>query len=197
VIDARLPAEACAVLDFWFGPADTPGHGARRAIWFAADAAFDQAVGTTCGALHDQAAAGRLDAWAGTPRGALALLILLDQAPRNLFRGTPRAFATDPQARAHARAAVAAGFDQDLPPVLRWFVYLPFEHSEALDDQRRAVALFEPLRDDPLCASALEAVRHHHDIIARFGRFPHRNAILGRPSTEAELVFLTQPNSSF
>ncbi len=117
------------MLDFWFGRADQPGYGVRRDIWFKSDAGFDRTVGAQCGALHDAAAAGRLDGWASTPHGSLALLILLDQVPRNLFRGTPRAFATDPQARAQARAAVAAGFDRALPPVLRGFVYLPFEHS--------------------------------------------------------------------
>jgi uncharacterized protein (DUF924 family) len=193
----ELPAPARAVLDFWFGAADQPEHGTPRDIWFEADDAFDRAVDAQCGALHGAAAAGQLDGWARTPHGCLALLILLDQVPRNLFRGTPRAYATDPQARAQARAAIAAGFDRALSPVLRWFIYLPFEHSEALDDQRRAVALFETLRDDPLCGSALEAVRQHHDIIARFGRFPHRNAVLGRPSTPEERAFLTLPNTSF
>jgi uncharacterized protein (DUF924 family) len=192
-----LPEAARAVLEFWFGAPDDPGCGAPRDIWFKADAAFDRAVGARCAALHRAAAEGRLDGWAATPLGCLALLILLDQVPRNLFRGTPAAYATDAQARAHARAAVAAGLDRGLGPVERWFVYLPFEHSEALEDQRRGVALFEALPDHPDRAKAIEAVRRHHEIIARFGRFPHRNAILGRPSTDAEIEFLREPNSSF
>jgi uncharacterized protein (DUF924 family) len=195
--DDGLPEAARAVLEFWFGPPDDPGCGLPRAVWFKADAGFDHAVGTRCAALHREAAAGRLDAWATTPLGCLALVILLDQVPRNLFRGTPAAYATDAQARAHARAAVAAGLDRALGPVQRWFVYLPFEHSEALEDQRRGVALFEALPDHPERAKAIEAVRRHHEIIARFGRFPHRNAILGRPSTDAETEFLREPNSSF
>jgi uncharacterized protein (DUF924 family) len=185
------------VLDFWFGAADAPAGEAPRPVWFAADAAFDRAVGAHCAALHLEAAAGRLDPWAVTPRGALALVILLDQVPRNLYRGTPRAYATDAQALALARAAVAAGFDRALPPVPRWFVYLPFEHSEALADQQRSVALFEALRHHPATAEALDTVRRHHEIVARFGRFPHRNAILGRVSTQAELAFLQEPNSRF
>ena len=194
---SRPPPEAVAILAFWFGTEDEPAFCTPRALWFRADAAFDRAVGAHCQALHLEAAAGRLDHWADTPLGCLALLILLDQAPRNLFRGTPRAYATDRQALAHARAAVDAGFDRPLRPVQRWFIYLPFEHSETLADQARSVALFEALKDDSASAAALDSVRRHHEIIARFGRFPHRNAILGRVSTPAEEAFLTQPNSSF
>jgi uncharacterized protein (DUF924 family) len=184
------------VLDFWFGPPDDPASSASRAIWFRADAAFDRAVGSHCTALHRAAGAGRLDAWAATPLGCLALLILLDQVPRNLFRGTPAAYAADMPARALAHAAVAAGLDRALSPVQRWFVYLPFEHSEALEDQRRSVALFEALPDHPERDAAVQAARHHHDVIARFGRFPHRNAILGRISTAAEAAFLQEPDAS-
>jgi uncharacterized protein (DUF924 family) len=192
-----IPADARAVLDFWFAATGGPDFEAPRAIWFEVDATFDRTVGARCGALHDAAAAGRLDGWAATPLGCLALLILLDQVPRNLFRSTPRAYATDGQARAHARAAIAAGFDRALSPVQRWFVYLPFEHSETLEDQVRCVALHETMRDHPVCAAEMAAVRRHHDIIARFGRFPHRNAFLGRPSTAEELAFLQEPDSSF
>jgi uncharacterized protein (DUF924 family) len=117
--------------------------------------------------------------------------------PRNLYRGTPRAYASDARALALARAAVAAGFDRGLRPVQRWFVYLPFEHAEALADQERSVALFEAIADDPATAEVLDTVRRHREIIARFGRFPHRNAILGRPSTAAEEAFLREPDSSF
>jgi uncharacterized protein (DUF924 family) len=196
-VDGDLPDAARAVLDVWFGAPDDPSCGLARAIWFQVDASFDRAVGVQCGALQRAAATGRLDPWATTPLGCLALLILLDQVPRNLFRGTPAAYATDAQARAHARAAIAAGLDHALSPVQRWFVYLPFEHSEALDDQARSLALFETLPEHPERAAALEWARHHHAIIARFGRFPHRNAILGRPSTAEEEAFLREPNSSF
>jgi uncharacterized protein (DUF924 family) len=192
-----LPAAARAVLDVWFGAPDDPASGAPRALWFEADAAFDRTVGTHCAALQQAAAAGRLDVWAATPLGCLALLILLDQVPRNLFRGTPAAYATDAPARAQARAAVAAGFDRALSPVQRWFIYLPFEHSEALEDQLLSVALFEALPDHPERATTLDAARRHRDIIARFGRFPHRNATLGRLSTAEETAFLREPDSSF
>ena len=189
-MSAAPQAAAEAVLDFWFGRPGDPEHGSSRAPWFESDASFDRAVGAHCRALHEQAAAGELDAWAATPRGALALVILLDQVPRNLYRGTPRAFATDAQALGHARAALAAGFDQAMTPLERWFLYLPFEHSEALADQRRAVALFEALPDHPERDEALAFVRRHCEIIERFGRFPHRNAALGRPTTAQEQAFL-------
>ena len=197
MFDATPPAGARAVLDFWFGRPSDPAYALPRAAWFRADVAFDRAVGERCGALHDAAAAGKLAHWAATPPGSLALLILLDQVSRNLFRGTPRAYATDAPARALARVAVDAGFDRVLTVVQRWFVYLPFEHSEALDDQRRAFTLFETLKDEPACASAMVTVRRHLEIIERFGRFPHRNAILGRSSTPEEAAFLREPNSSF
>jgi uncharacterized protein (DUF924 family) len=195
--DARLPAEAQGVLDLWFGPATDPDYRACREQWFRVDAGFDRAMCDHCAALHDEAAQGRLDGWAATAHGSLALLILLDQVPRNIFRGTPRAYATDPQARARAHAAIAAGFDRALPPVHRWFIYLPFEHSEALDDQDRSVALFESLPAHPELEAALRSAHRHREIIARFGRFPHRNAILGRPTTPEEAAFLKEPDSSF
>lgn len=132
------------------------------------------------------AAAGRLDGWLGTAEGALALVILLDQFPRNVFRGTPRAYATDPQARAAAEAALAAGHDRALGAPFCWFFYLPFEHAEDLASQDRCVALFEALPDDEDKAMVCRAAYRHREIIARFGRFPHRNEVLGRESTPAE-----------
>jgi uncharacterized protein (DUF924 family) len=191
------PAAAHAILDFWFGRPGDPAYALPRAAWFRADAAFDRAVQERCGAHHDAAAAGRLESWAGTPLGSLALLILLDQVPRNLFRNTARAYATDLAARTLARVAVDTGFDRALTAVQRGFVYLPFEHSEVLDDQRRALALFEAVPDDPDRAASLAAARRHLEIIERFGRFPHRNAALGRISTPEEEAFLKEPNSSF
>lgn len=191
-----------AILDFWFLPPDHPEHGRLRKVWFMKDAAFDAEIRARFLGDHEQAAAGAYDAWAETPDGALALLILLDQVPRNLFRGEARAFATDAKARAIARQAIAAGHDQRLPSVQRMFIYLPFEHSEDLADQQRVVALFESLpattafppqaRDE-----IIDYGRRHLAIIARFGRFPHRNAALGRPSTPEERAFLEQPGSSF
>ena len=176
------------VLGFWFGETSRP-------FWFSADTGFDRRVAQTLGALRDQAAAGSLDRWAEVPEGALALVILLDQAPRNVFRGTPRAFATDMQARAIARRAEERGFDRAQPDDHhRCFLYLPFEHSEDIADQRLSVRLFDERVADP---EYRRYARRHMDIIARFGRFPHRNACLGRPSTPEEESFLMEPGSSF
>lgn len=174
------------LLGFWFDPEN-------RRHWFEVEESFDREVERRFGGLMQAAAAGKLDHWAESPRGALALCILLDQLPRNIARGTPGAFAHDEQARAVARRALAAGFDRGLLPGERLFLYLPFEHSENLDDQERSVALFGELGS----AEWLDYAVRHRDIIARFGRFPHRNAVLGRPSTEAETAFLQEPNSSF
>jgi len=142
--------------------------------------------------LWVQAVGGELERWGSTPLAALALIVVLDQFPRNMFRGTARAFSTDSQALAAARGALERGLDQVLSPAERTFVYMPFEHAEDLAAQRRALALFEAL--DP---NDMEYARRHHEIIARFGRFPHRNAVLGRESTPEEIEFLKQPGSSF
>lgn len=174
------------VLAFWFAPG-----GEDR--WFTPDPAFDAEIGQRFGALVEEALAGGLAAWAETPDGALALCLLLDQFPRNLWRGTPRAFAGDAMARALAADALAAGHDRAMPVDRRLFLYLPFEHSEELADQQRCLALVGTLGD----ARLLDYARRHRDVIARFGRFPHRNAILGRPSTPEEARFLQQPGSSF
>lgn len=194
---SSLGARARLILDFWFGPSGDPGRGQPRAIWFKKDADFDADVRRRCLADHEAAAAGMLDALMASAEGCLALCILLDQVPRNIFRGSPRAFATDAKARLVARAAVDAGFDRSLLPVERWFVYLPFEHSEDIADQRLSVALFESARGGSDSRDSMAAVYRHYEIIERFGRFPHRNAVLGRVSTPEELEFLKQPNSSF
>jgi uncharacterized protein (DUF924 family) len=154
--------------------------------WFSKSDAFDAEIARRFGDLHHAAARGELDSWAQTPEGALALLLLLDQFPRNMFRGSPHAFATDPLARQVARAAVDRGFDTEVDPALRQFFYLPFEHSEHLDDQDRGVALCDRSGDVSLAKWA----RLHRDIIARFGRFPHRNESLGRTTSDAEQAFL-------
>lgn len=177
------------ILEFWF--ADGPDS--WRKAWFHRDDAFDAAIRGRFAATLDQAAAGAHGDWAGTPSGRLALLILFDQFPRNLFRGSPRAFATDARARALAREAVAAAEDLSLTPVQRAFVYLPFEHSEAMEDQDRAVALFEGLRDIPAMAApggSIDYAWRHRAVIGQFGRFPHRNVALGRDSTAAERAWL-------
>ena len=193
-----MDAQAQAVLDFWFLPPDNPGYGQSRAEWFRKDEAFDARIAERFGALIDDALAGGLRAWEATPHGALARLIVLDQLTRNVHRGTPRAFAGDAQALALAQSLTEQGLDQQLPPMLRAFAYLPFEHAEDLAMQARAVELFQLLsKAQPGFESMLDYAQRHQEVIARFGRFPHRNAILGRPSTPQEVAFLRQPGSSF
>lgn len=154
--------------------------------WFEKDAAFDDEIRQRFLALHEQAAAGKLSGWEQNAEGALALLILLDQFPRNMFRGQARAFATDPLARAIAAGALVRGFDAQAPEGMRGFFYLPFEHSEDFADQERAVAFFKAIDD----ADGLKWAELHRDIIQRFGRFPHRNVALGRATTAEEQAFL-------
>ena len=170
---------AAEVVDFW--------ERAGRARWFRKDEAFDRQFRDLCLATHEAAARGELSGWAGTAAGALALVLLLDQFPRNAFRGSPRAFATDPMARGVAQQALQAGLDRQVPQDLRLFFYLPFSHSERLADQQRAVQL-----TGSLGADADHHARQHLDIIERFGRFPHRNPVLGRTSTAAELAYLAE-----
>ena len=157
--------------------------------WYAKDLAFDAAIRGRFEALHHIAARGELADWAKDWQGALALLILLDQFPRNMFRGSAHAFATDPLARAATEGVLAAGLDQQCPEDLRVFFYMPLEHSEALADQDRCVALCEAL-DKASGSEWANWARLHRDIIVRFGRFPHRNACLGRESTAEEAAFL-------
>jgi uncharacterized protein (DUF924 family) len=187
-----------AVLRFWFGA--RPGeaaYGQQRAVWFQKDAGFDAAVRRELGPAHERALAGGFADWRETPRGALANVILLDQVPRNIFRGSPRAYAGDALALALAAAAVDRGFDRALLAVERMFLYLPFEHSESLAAQRRALELFGQIDALPETKGILAYARRHHDIVARFGRFPHRNAALGRETTAEEAAFLREPGSSF
>jgi uncharacterized protein (DUF924 family) len=178
------------LLGFWFAD----GLDTFRMAWFRKDEAFDAACRSGFGALVVPAREGALDDWAKTPKGALALLLLLDQFPRNLFRGAPEAFASDAHARAVGRRAVLdRRFDLALPPTARIFLYLPFEHGEAMADQDLSVALFEGLRDMPAHAApkgTIDYAWQHWHVIRRFGRFPHRNAVLGRASTPAEAAWL-------
>ena len=179
------------ILHFWFGDGSDPDHERR---WFVQDAAFDETCRTGFLADHERAAAGELDFWSASARGALALILLLDQFPRNMFRGAPRSFATDPQALAAAREAIARGFDLALPPIQRSFVYMPFEHSESLAPQEESMRLFEKLAaEHPELTGHVEYARDHFEVIRRFGRFPYRNAVLGRASTPAEMEFLRRP----
>lgn len=165
---------------------------AGPAAWFAKSDAFDAAIREGFEAGHHAAARGEVSSWIDSLEGATALLLLLDQFPRNLYRGSAHAFATDPLARSIARQALARGYDKAASPALRPFFYLPFEHSEALPDQDRAIALFEAARSDPGGEDNLRWARLHRDIIVQFGRFPHRNAALGRETTAAEQAFLDE-----
>ena len=201
----QLHATALDVLDFWFGPSDDPGYTQARAAWFHKDAAFDAEIGRRFGPLIELALAGGAadfsQDWLDRPLQALpalARLILLDQFTRNYFRGTARSFAGDAQALQIARALVASGLDRTLTGVQRQFVYLPFEHAEDLSHQLTSVQLFSQLEhDEPALAGLLDWAHRHHDIVARFGRFPHRNALLGRADTAEEAAFLLTPGSGF
>jgi uncharacterized protein (DUF924 family) len=185
------------VLDFWFGAPGSPGHGKSRGVWFKKSDAFDQEVRERFLLLYEKAACGELAEWDGAPHPLLALIIVLDQFPRNMFRGEARAFAADAQALAAAQRMVGNSWDAGLMPVERQFAYLPFEHAEDLAMQQRALELFGALAADPAHADLLAWARKHYDVIVRFGRFPHRNAILGRASTPEEIEFLQQPGASF
>jgi uncharacterized protein (DUF924 family) len=154
-------------------------------MWFAKDPAFDQIFRRRFIAAHNATTRGECSGWLRSPAGALALILLLDQFPRNAFRGTPRMYETDAMARFVADAAIALGHDRVIEPMLRGFLYLPFGHSEDVLDQQRAVELTRPLGDE-----WLKPAERHCDIIARFGRFPHRNVILGRAMTEEEQKYL-------
>lgn len=173
-----MVASAPDVVSFW--------QKAGPDRWFKKDPAFDDEIRERFLATHEAAAAGQLSNWEQSAQGALALLILLDQFPRNIFRGDARAFATDPLARAIAAGAIIRGFDSQVPKEMRGFFYLPFEHSENLADQERCIAFHKAIDD----TEGLKWAEIHADIIRRFGRFPHRNTALGRTTTAEEQAFL-------
>ncbi len=190
-----------SVIDYWFGA--NADDAAKSHVWFKADAAVDDEIRTRFGALVEAAGRNELSAWTQTPEGLLALILLSDQFPRNIFRNTSRAFAYDPAALAHCKLGIARGFDILLRPIERVFHYLPLEHSESIEDQQEAVRLFSELvqtaatERKAVFADFLRYAERHRDVIARFGRFPHRNFVFGRASTPEEVVFLKQPGSSF
>ena len=192
-----LPDRAKALLDTWFGPPANPGREQHREIWFKSTEEFDAALREAFLADYRAAAAGALDSWEATPEGALALVLLLDQIPRNIFRGRPHAYSTDAAARAAADRALAKGFDRLIPPLRRLFFYMPFHHSENLDDQRRSRALFDALPRNPDRKGSLRRYGLAYlEVIERFGRFPHRNAILDLESTPEEVTFLAECSQS-
>jgi uncharacterized protein (DUF924 family) len=204
-VTARALTAPEAVLDFWFGALDEHGSAdqehARR--WFTKDPAFDTEIRARFGELHAAAGAGELEAWRESPLGALAYVIVLDQFSRNLYRNDPRAFAGDALALDTARAALARGDDRELALDQRMFLYMPLMHAEDVASQRRCLELFSALLEgapgalEPKLKNAVDFAARHLAIIERFGRFPHRNAALGRETTEAESEFLKQPGSSF
>ncbi|MSO65309.1 MAG: DUF924 domain-containing protein [Alphaproteobacteria bacterium] len=185
------------IIDFWFGPPGSLGRDQPRERWFKKDLAFDQAIRDRFAAASARAHAGELDAWLESADGCLALLILLDQFLRNMYRGTPRMYACDDKALAVARHVLERGYDRGVCAVRAWFYYMPFQHSEALADQERSVALFSALPPTGQQDRAGSSAQRHHEIVARFGRFPHRNAVLGRTSSADEVAFLREPNSAF
>ncbi len=177
------------ILSFWFGTADLVAEIERRDVWFRATEEFDRCMVERYRGVHEAAAAGALDHFERTPEDCLTLILALDQFPRNIFRGTGRAFDTDAKARGVARHALARGYDREYGRWPRAFAYLPFEHSERLADQERALALYRTFGDERSMAAAIG----HHDAIRRFGRFPHRNAAIGRENTPEEEEYLKDP----
>ena len=195
-MDASDPL-AADILTFWFGPQDAPSGNSARDVWFRKDAAFDAEIRQRFGDATAIALAGGYGEWCATAGGALARVLLLDQFTRNIHRETPAAFAGDARALATAAHAIERGFDRSLDAYGRWFLYLPFEHAEDRVMQERSLALFGELERETGLAGPLEWAQKHADVIARFGRYPHRNAILGRVSTPEEMAFLAQPGSRF
>jgi uncharacterized protein (DUF924 family) len=184
------------ILDFWFGPRGSSRYGESRPEWFRKNTDLDSEIRTRFGRVIEQALAGAFADWTA-PRAALARVLLLDQFTRNSFRESPRAFAGDPLALATAEAAVARGDDRALIPVERQFLYLPFAHAEDLAVQERSIALHTRLRDETGLGDPLLWAEKHAALIRLFGRYPHRNAVLGRESTSEEITFLATPGSRF
>jgi uncharacterized protein (DUF924 family) len=188
------------VLRFWFGPEGPEGPIAAdvRTRWWRKDPGFDEEIRRRFGELHARACAGELEEWCATPRGCLALVIVLDQFSRNLHRDDPRAWAADEAAQRHCLAAVQSGADAELPREGRAFLYMPLMHAEDRELQALSVRKFgELVGDEPGSEGAVKYAEQHKEIVDRFGRFPHRNAVLGRKSTAEEEAFLREPGSRF
>ncbi len=184
------------ILQFWFGSLDSPDYGSFQPWWFKGSGEIDRQIAEFFSEDYEFAAAGYLEGWQGWPESCLALILLLDQMPRSLFRGQAKAFATDDMARSIARQAILNEVDHALPlAVQRWFLYLPFQHSEVLADQELSLELFQGSPDYPAKPQAVASAKLHHGLIQEFGRFPHRNSLLDRASTPAELAYLQQPDA--
>ncbi len=194
-----------SILEFWFGHGRTATEVAeeKTALWWSKNDRTDREITRRFAATTEAATTGKLDHWGESPRGLLALIICTDQFPRNMHRDSPKAFSRDSLALGFAKQCVDSGAARQLRPIERVFAYLPFEHSEALAEQQRSIALYQTLANNAAADEAelfdgyLQFARRHYDIIERFGRFPHRNQILGRSSTGEEQTFLEQPGSSF
>jgi uncharacterized protein (DUF924 family) len=184
------------ILDFWFGRRDGEDYGTPRALWFRKDAEVDRSILARFGAAVETAIGGGFAEWTA-PRQALARVLLLDQFTRNIFRDTPRAFDGDAEALRVSKAVVAQRGDRTLIPVERWFLYMPFEHAEDFGEQQTSLELFRRLRDETGLEDPLDWAQRHAEVIRRFGRYPHRNAVLGRESTADEVEFLAKPGSGF
>lgn len=178
--------DVMSILDFWLLPSAHPEYGKKRAIWFASAPEFDVEIARRFGPLLTPAAQDQLDDWMNSAHGILALILLCDQFPRNVYRKTAQAFAADKKALHLARVALERNYPSLFPPAVRTFFYLPFCHSEHLDDQELACHLVEAIDN----GEGLKIIREHRDVIAKFGRFPHRNEVLGRPSTTEEIEHL-------
>jgi uncharacterized protein (DUF924 family) len=188
------------ILRFWFGTPhpEASQYATRRRLWFSKKPKLDQDIRDRFASVYEQAASGELDHWQRSPHSCLALLIVLDQFSRNMFRDTPKAFAADAKALFIAKAAIEQGLDQVLEPIQRIFMYLPLEHSENLEDQLQSVSCFRDLvAIEPQLFDVFDYALRHYKVIKQFGRFPHRNGILGRETTLEEAKFLQQPGSSF
>jgi uncharacterized protein (DUF924 family) len=198
ILDNPNMSKVQKILQFWFGPPEDPDYGSFQPWWFQGSAAVDHQIAERFSEDYEFAAAGYLEGWQGWPESCLALILLLDQMPRSLFRGQAKAFATDEMARSIAHQALLNKVDQELPirnAVQRWFLYMPLQHSEVLADQERSLELFQSSPDHPAKAQAVASAKLHHWLIQEFGRFPHRNQLLDRPSTPAELAYLQQPEA--
>ncbi len=186
-----VQAIASLILNFWFGEPGTSNYAQYKDFWFQSTPEFDAQIRTQFESIYKRAMKGELNVFSETPEGSLALVILLDQFPRNMYRGTPQAFSSDEKALTIANIAVKKKFDQNLSPIQRIFLYLPYEHSENMENQEQSVKLFEKLGDELALKYAIE----HRNVITQFGRFPHRNAILGRASTSEEIKFFQEATS--
>lgn len=190
-------SEVEEILELWFGREGEEGYGEFREVWMSKDPTFDQEIRDRFLPVYEKAAASELDGWAEEPRSCLALVLVLDQFGRHIFRGNARMYAADEKGLSVARQAIRRGFDREFVGYVRTFFYLPFMHSERVEDQRRCVELLRRHGEEGGGPGVSPGALRHLEVIERFGRFPHRNEVLGRETTPEEAEFLKEPNSSF